>query len=417
METNISSPKPWLREVEVNIEPEKLTQRVDEMIDTYRDKAEVPGFRKGKVPKEILRKRIGEAVESQVAEELVESSAAEVMKDQDFKLAARPELADLEIKPDKSIRFRIRVEVFPEFELKQYKGLKLEKHEPSGFDEEFEKRLRELQDRCAQFKPVRVEAKDGHFVTVDYETLDGDKTVAEPKKNLMIEVGDPMNFDSVNKGLVGTKAGDERSVEVRIPDDHPDKELAGKLVTFKFKVHAVKEKRVPEVDEELATDLGYDDLDALRQDINDRIIADRARLVQNDLKNQVFDRLLKEHDFEPPASWVKANFERLTREYELPDDEKTKEKLEQVAERRARFDVLAASIARAEDIEVTEEELKQQVEAFAKASKKPAEDIAPLLDNPAFRSQMLRDKVMDFIVEQAEVKESSIEVPKTDQEA
>jgi trigger factor len=403
LETNVKSPKPWLREIEVELEPERLTGRVEETLAGYRQRAEVPGFRKGKVPLEVLRRRIGDALESQAAEELVEQASAEVLESQDLRLAAQPRLADLEVLPTKAIRFRLEVEVFPDFELKEYKGLQLRRNEPTGFDEEFEKRLKALQDRCATFKPVEEPARNGLFVTVDFETIAEDKPAAEPRKNVMLEVGDPMNFPEVNEGLVGVKAGDERSIEAKMPEDSSDKDLAGKPVTFKFKVHEVKEKNVPEVDEDFATDLGYDDLDGLRKDLNEAILADRERLVQNDLKNQVFDKLLRDHDFEPPDSWVKANLDRLRREYELPDDEATTGKLTEAAARRARFDVLAARIAKEEKIEVTDDEVKTQVAAFAERVRKPVEDIAPLLDNPAFRSQLLRDKVMDFIVDKAEV--------------
>jgi trigger factor len=403
LETNVKSPKPWLREIEVELEPERLTGRVEETLANYRERAEVPGFRKGKVPLELLRRRIGEALESQVAEELVEQTSAEVLEAQEFRLAAQPRLADLEVLPTKAIRYRLEVEVFPEFELKAYKGLQLRRNEPTGFEQEFEKRLKALQDRCATFKPTDEPARAGLFVTVDYETLDGDKPVAEPRKNVMLEVGDPMNFPEVNEGLAGAKPGEERSIEAEMPAGASDKSLAGKKVVFRFRVNEVKEKHVPEVNEEFASDLGYDDLDGLRKDLNEAILADRQRLVENDLKNQIFDKLLRDHEFEPPGSWVQMNLDRLRREYELPDDAETTEKLTQAATRRARFDVLASRIAREEEIAVTDEEVQAQVAAMAERVRKPVEDVAPLLDNPGFRSQLLRDKVMDFILGKAEV--------------
>lgn len=403
METNIKSPKPWLREIEVEIEPERLAGRVEETLASYRERAELPGFRKGKVPLELLRRRVGEALENQVAEELVEQASAEVLEAQDFRLANQPRLTDLEVLPTKAVKFRLAVEVFPEFELKEYRGLQLRRNEPTGFDEEFEKRLKALQDRCATFKPVDEPVRDGLFVNVDYATLVEGKPAADPRKNVLIEVGDPMNFPEVNAGLAGAKPGEEREIEAEMPAEASDKELAGKKVTFRFRVNDVKQKNVPPVDEEFAADIGYEDLDDLRKDLNAAILADRERLVRNDLKNQVFDKLLRDHDFEPPASWVKSNLDLLRREYELPDDEETTARLTQAAERRAKFDVLASRIAGEEKIEVTDEEIQAQVQALAERVRKPVEDVAPLLDNPGFRSQLLRDKVMDFIVDRAEI--------------
>ncbi len=403
METNITAPKDWLREIEVEIEPEKLKTKLDGLLDTYKDKAEIPGFRKGKVPRDLLEKRFGPDLQNAAVEEIVEQASSEILKEHKLRPAAQVRLTDLEVTPEKAIRFRMRLEVFPEFELKDYKGLRLRKQEPTGFDEEFEKRLRALQDRCATFKPVSRPSQEHDFVVVDYKTLEGDKEIAKPKTNLMIEVGDQANFEEVNEVLTKVRPGDEKTAEPEIPEDHPDKELAGRKVMFKFTVREVKEKTVPEVSEELASDLGYESLDALRQDINEQVMADRAELVENGLKNQIFGFLVREYEFEPPESWVNANFERLRQEYKLPDDKDTRTKLMAVAAKRARFDVVAARIAKKEGIEVSEQEVQQEIETLARSTKRPAEELARLLDNPGFRSRLLREKVMEFILENADV--------------
>lgn len=404
MEIKVDSPKDWLREVVVDIAADRLQEQVRKLLDSYGPRAEVPGFRKGRAPRSLLERRLGESLEQSAVQELVEQASVEALEGQDWQPAAEPRLTDLEVRPDKSIHFRLRVEVFPEFELKPYKALAVEKHEPAGFNEEFERRLRELQDRCATFRAAPGPAAEGQYVTADWRTFDGDAEVGKPRTNMMLQIGDPMNFEEVNRGLVGAGPGDERAVEVEIPADHPDRELAGHKVSLRFAIREVKDKILPPVDEDLALALGFDSLDELRKDLNDAILADRARLVENDQKNQLFDQLLAAHAFEPPESWVNANLERLRREYELPEDEATTRKLTEAAVRRARFDIIAARIARAENIAVTDDELTAHVRALAEHAKRPVEDVAPLLDNPAFRSQLLRDKVMDFLLEQAHVR-------------
>ncbi len=403
METKVSTPKSWLREIDVVIEPEKLKSRVSELLEEYQDKAEVDGFRKGKVPHAVLVRRFSEPLESAAVEELVESAITEVLEKQKFKPAARPRLTDLEIKPDKTITFKLSVEVFPEFELKDYSSLKLKKEEPKGFDQEFEKRLLGLQEKCATFKAVSRESKQGDFVVVDYQLSDGDKPVGDRKTNVMIEVGDKMSFEAVNKALVGVKADDDLTVEVEMPADHPEKALAGKAGTYRFVVREVKEKLLPEVDEEFAQDLGFDDLDALRKEINEQIMSDRVRLVENGLKNQIFDYLTREHDFEPPDTWVRVNFERMREEYRLPADEDTTKRLTPIAVRWAKFDIIAARIADNESIEVTEDEVQRQIEELVRGTGRSVEEVAPLLDNPSSRSRMLRDKVLKFILKNAEI--------------
>jgi len=403
LEVKVNAPKPWLREIEVEIEPERLKAKSAELLSTYGERAQVPGFRRGHAPKYIVERRLGPAVESSAAEDIVEETMAEVLKAQTFRPATQVRLADLEVTKDKAIRYRLSVEVIPDIELKEYKGLKLKKEEPTGFDAEFERRLKALQEKCSTLRPVARPAGEKDVVVVDYETFSADQPVGKPRKNLLLEVGDQMNFKEVNAVLSGARPGEQRSALVDFPADHPDKEFAGKPVTFKFSVRDVKEKVVPEVDEDLATALGYENLDALRKELNESILADRARLVENGLKNQAFDFLVREHDFEPPQSWVEAALERLLREYELPDDKETRERLLPAAVKRAKFDCLAGLIADKENVTVTEEEVKAKVEALAANVKRPAEEVAPLLDNPSYRNQLLREKVLSLILEHAQL--------------
>lgn len=404
MEVNVAAPKDWLREIKVETEPDRLKSKLEELYQEYGDKVVIPGFRKGKAPRHVLEKRLGSSLEAAAVEEMVQQVTTEVLEKQKFRLAAQVRVQDLEVLPDKTVRFTVRAEVFPEFELKDYHGLKLKKEEPTGFEEEFERRLKALQEQCSTYSAVARPAQDQDFVSCDYQMFDAGKPVGPAKNNVLLQVGSKMNFEQVNRALIGTRPGDEREALVDFPVEHPEKSLAGKQVTFKFKVREVKEKHVPEVDEQLASDLGYENLDALRRELNDQILQDRAKLVANGLKNQIFDFLVREHEFEPPETWVKAALERLEREYELPDDEETRTKLTAVAVRRAKFDLLAARIAEKESIKVTEEEIRTQIDEMARSSNRSAEEITPLLDNPAYRNQVLREKVLDFILEKADVR-------------
>ncbi|MFO7651719.1 MAG: trigger factor [bacterium] len=403
MEKTVTAPSEWLREIEVTIEPEKLKGRVEEMLKEYGPQTVVPGFRPGRVPRAVLERRLGGAFESGAVEELVEAAAAEAIAEMDGIPAARPRFVDLQVKPDKAIQFRIAIEVIPEFELKNYLGVPLKKETPSGFDEEFDKRLNALREKCAKFQPVARAAQAGDFVTVDYRTMEDDKDAVPPRQNVMMQVGDNLNVPEVNAALDGASAGEERPAAVTFPADYPDKNLAGKTREYRFTVREVKERLMPEVDEQLAQDLGYENLDALRKEINDAILADRAQLVRNGLKNQVFDLLVGEYTFEPPQSLVDASLERLRGQYELPDDEETRTKLDPIARKWAKFDCVVARIARKEELTVTDEEVQELARGIAEGTKKPLEDVLPLLDSPAWRNQLLRDKVMDRILEKADV--------------
>ena len=403
MEKTVRSPKEWLREIDVTIEPERLKTKLEESLVELAPKAMVPGFRVGHVPRAILERRIGSQLESAAAEELVEDVVREVLTDETLKPISTPRFTNLEIAPDKTIKFQLSFEVLPEFQLKEYAGLALKKEEPSGFDAEFERRLQELREKCATFKPVAHPAQDHDFVVVDYKTFVGETETGKPRSNVMMELGDAMNSVEVNAALVGARPGDERTATTTFPADHSDKNLAGKTLTYRFAVRDIKERILPEVNEEFASDLGFESMDKLRIEINESILADRKRLVQNGLKNQAFDFLTAEHQFEPPESWVESSLDRLRTQYNLPDDEDTRQKLMPVAQKWAKFDCLVARIAEKEGITVTDEELKQQAQEVAEESKRSVEEVESMLASAVYKNQLLREKVLKLIVDKANV--------------
>ena len=403
MEKTIRSPKEWLREIDVEIEPSQLKDRIEGVFVEYKDKIALPGFRPGRVPRRVLEKRMGSQLETAAVEELVEAAVNEVVTDSGLRVATQPKMTNMEVTPEKAIRFQISVEVIPDFELKDYSNLALRKEEPQGFDEEFEKRLQALREKCATFKVVSRAAAAGDFAVTDYRTYDGETEVGEARTNVMVEVGDKLAADEVNQALVGAHAGEERTASVAFPADHPNQAFAGKTITYKFAVRDVKEREMPEVSEEFAQDLGYENLDALRIEINEEILSDRKRLAENGLKNQIFEFLTEAHSFEPPGSWIEASMERLLRQYELTDDAATREKLSPVALRWAKFDCIVARIAEKEDISISDDEIGEAVNALAESTKTPATEVAQLIDNPMYRNQLLREKVLRFIRGKAKI--------------
>jgi trigger factor len=403
LEKTIRSPREWQREIDIEIEPDRLMSRLDGLLVEYQDKAVLPGFRPGHVPRPVLERRIGSQLEAAVVEELVKETTEQVLQETGWHLAGTPAMTGLEVTPEKAIRFTVTVEVIPEIELKEYSHLSLRREEPPGFDDEFERRIQTLRERCGEFRPLTRPAQAGDFVVVDYRTSVDGVEHGSPKANVTMELGDKLNADEVNAALAGARPGEERRAEVKVPSDHSDPALAGKTMVYTFTVRDVRERVLPELTEELAQDLGYKSLDKLRVEINEGILADRARLATNGLKNQIFDFLVSAHQFEPPATWVEAALERLLRQYELPDDESTRAKLKPAAERWAKFDCLVSLIAEKEDLHIADAELEQQVSYLAESTKQPVEQVRSLLESPAYRNQLLREKVLHFVLDKAEV--------------
>lgn len=395
METTVRSAKEWLREVEVAVEPERLKARVAALLEEYRSRAEVPGFRPGRVPMPVMTRRFGPALESAAVEEIVEQAAAEALEQNGLKAAFSYRLADLEVTPEKAIRFRVSVEVVPEFELKPYIGLRLTRPAPTGFDAEFEHRVQELRIRCATYRPVSRPARAHDFVAVDYVVLDSGRE-AERKQNVLVELAGNDTPAELTSALAGARPGAERSAEVPIPrTDHN--------ALYRLVVRDVKERLLPELDEEFARDLGFSGLDALRQAVNDDILAERERAATEELRRQATERLLADHDFEPPGSMVAAGLERLIARSGLPETEAVRTKLEPLAQRLARLDCIITRIAEREGISVTDSDLAEDAERLAAETGKPREEIGRLVSSADYRQQALRERVLKLIVDQAEI--------------
>lgn len=404
MEVRIKSPKEWLREIEIDFEAELLKSKVDALLEEYKDKAKIPGFRPGRVPRYILERRLGSALESAAAEELVEQALSETIEKNGIKPAARPKIDDLEITPDKTIHLKASVEVIPEFELDDYTAVTLERQSPVGFDDEFNRKLTALRERCAVYQPVQRAAQQGDYVVVDYTLKEGDRIVVGPKSNVTLEVGGDKNYDDINRILIGALPGDEKTTVITFPPDHPDKNLAGRKITCLLRIRSVREKILPEVNEEFAQDLGYENLDALRQALNEEILAEREDQIKNDLHRQIVDQLTSRYQFEPPASWVEAHLDRLIRKLNLPDSPEVREKLLPIAVKSARFDCIVLRIAQKEQLVVTDEEIEAQIQALAQSTGRKPEEIAPYLDNFSYRLQALQEKVLQLIIDRATVK-------------
>lgn len=403
MEITVKSPKEWLREIEIDFEPEQLKSKIESLLEEYKDKVKMPGFRPGRVPRHILKRRLGSALESAAAEELIQQALTDALKKNNIKPASQPKLDDLEITPEKAIRAKATVEVVPEFELGEYTNLTLQRHNPVGIDQEFEKKLAALRERCAVFQPIPRPAQRGDYVVVDYLLKEGERVIAGPKSNVTLEVGAEGNHPTLNQALLGVTPGTERSADIIFPPDHPDQNLAGRTITYHLTVRSVREKILPEINDEFAQDLGYENLDALRQAINEEILADREEQVRADLQRQIIDQLTARYNFEPPESWVQEHMERLLREFNLPDRPEAREKLQPAAEKMARFDCITMRIAQRENISVTDEEIETQIQNLVQSTGRRPEEIAPLLNNSSYRFHALRNKVLRLIMEKAEI--------------
>jgi len=444
------------REVDVEIPADVVTKQQEAIVQQYAKQARVPGFRKGKVPSSVVRNRFSNEVTSDLVESLVPQYFREAVIKAGYRPVSQPQIFGLEYTPGEPMRFKAAFEVLPDFELGDYSEIRVEKREIKVTDQEVEAEVKQLQERQASFDPVNDErgAEKGEFVQVSFEAkpkdLEGGTTevaeeqassgsqtgktatqskeasagAEEPAKaqpvqmdEVLVEIGGANTIPEFSEHLSGARAGEERSFEVNYPGDFYDKRLAGQSFSYKVKVNAIKKKTLPELNDEFAKELSqeFETLDDLKQRIRENMEAERRHQAEHEGKGKVVDELVARHDFAVPRSLVEHQIDlRLerglralaaqgmkTEDMKRMDFARLRAGQREAAEKEVKSNVLLAKIAVKENLQVSDEELNQEIAGMAQQMQQPVDEVKRRLmqDNSAerLRERMRTEKALNFL--------------------
>jgi trigger factor len=410
------------RRVKIEVPAAEVTQEVDRAYRDLGKKAKVKGFRPGKVPRSILEMYYRKQVEQEVSDSLVRRSLGEALKEKDLEPIGMswPEALP-QVVAGEDYRFSVELEVPPQFTVENYQGLSLQDPGAEVGDEMVEARLEEIRQSSAMLQPLKEDRgiQEGDFVVLAYQGHYAGQALPEAKaENQYLEVGSGKFNLEFEKNLMGLKAGGESRFSVALPDDFANPLLAGKVVEFAVKVHEVKEKVVPDLDDAFARTLGgnFQGLPELRQAIRDDMIKGKEREREAGLESQALDQLLAAHSFPVPPSMVRQEQENLLREQyerlsqygaklEGMDLEKMRAVLQPLAERRVRNRLVLERIAAQEGITVDDAELEA---SLADIAAKSGREVAQLREfyrehdlMETLRRQLKEEKTMKFILDKA----------------
>ena len=418
------------REIQIEIPAEEVTRQTESLIQKYQKLARLPGFRRGHVPASIIRQRFTEDIKSEVVEALVPRYFRSEAEKLGLKPVSQPRVTDLHIHEGQPLRFKASFEIMPELKVEGYKELRAEKPQVSVTDEEVENALNDLREQHATFASVEGRAlADGDFAQVSFH---GKPKEAEPASipdmgtktvhmdDVLVEIGGKNTMPEFTENLRGASAGEERTFEVRYPEDAPDKRLAGKTFTYTVKVNSIKQKNLPELNEALAKQLGeFDNLEEVRKRIRDGLEAERTHAAEHAAKEKLVEELVKCHEFDVPEALVERQIDiRLERGLRAlaaqgmrPEDMKKMDLARLRAGQReqalneVKASLLLEKIADEEKIEVGNEELDQEIEALAKQSKQTSEAIRARLTRDGaldrIRSRIRSEKTLNFLYQQS----------------
>lgn len=416
-------------ELEITIAANDIDKRIDIRLKEVSQTIRMPGFRPGKVPMNIMKKRYGKAVMGEVLEAAVNETSAKAIADKKLKPAMQPKIEVKEFDEGKDLIYSMAIEVLPEFKVADFKGVKLEKPvakpEKKTIDESLEK-IAESNQQTEEIKTKRA-TKDGDIVVIDFHGRTADDNVEHPGMHAhdhQLKLGGGQFIAGFEEQLVGKKPGEKVEVKVSFPENYGAAELAGRDAIFDTEIKAIHEPKTPKVDDELAKSLGLDNLEALRTAVEEQVQKDLDMHSRMKLKKELLDVLDDKHKFEVPQSMLDMEFDAIKRQIEMEQAQSgsdaklskdEEEELKGIAERRVRLGLVLSEIGTENKITVADAELQKAV--ITEAQKYPGQE-KEVFDYysknrqalESLRAPLFEEKVVDFILELADVKEKKVSV-------
>jgi len=410
------------REIQVEIPVEDVNRQTDSLIQKYQKVARIPGFRRGHVPASIIRQRFSEEIKTDMVEALIPRFFRQEAERLSLHPVSQPRVTDLHLHAGEPLRFKAAFEVLPEIKLQGYKELRADKPEIAVSEADVEQALADLRERHASFNPVEGRALgDGDFAQV---SLDGNPKTGEGQPvhmdEVLVEIAGQNTMPEFTEHLRGTNVGDERTFDVNYPQDAQDKRLAGKQFSYSVKVQSIKQKSLPELNDEFAKTLGeFQTVDDVRKAIREQMESERKHEAEHAAKEKLVGELIQRNDFEVPESLIEQQIDiRLERGLRaLAAQGLTAEQMKKMDLPRLRagqreqaiHDVKAAllleRVAEEENIQVGDEEFNHELEALAKQSKQTSEAIRARLTRDGgldrIRTRIRNEKTLEFLYHQS----------------
>jgi trigger factor len=412
------------REISVEVPADEVTRETDVLVQKYQRAARLPGFRRGHVPASIIRQRFKEDLKSDVVEALVPKYFRKETEKLGMIPVSQPRVTDLHIHEGEPLTFKASFEVLPEIKVEGYKELRAEHPQIEVKDEEVEEALGNIREQHATFTSVEGrQLQDGDFAqaSMDGRPKDADdKTKPVHMDEVLIEIGGKNTVPEFTANLRGANAGEEREFEVKYAEDADDKRLAGKTFIYIVKVQAIKQKNLPELNDDFAKELGeFSDLDQVRKQIRENILAERKQTSEREAKDKLVTELVKRNEFELPEALIDRQIDlRLERglralaaqgmkveDMKKMDLPRLRAGQREQAMQDVKSSLLLDRIAELEGISASEDDLNREVESVARQTKQTSESVRARLTREGgldrIRNRIRNEKTLDFLYHQS----------------
>ncbi|MEX2296558.1 MAG: trigger factor [Dongiaceae bacterium] len=391
--------------------------------------AKIPGFRPGKIPMPVLKQRFLGNIMPRVVERAVTDSSSKVMNERGLRAAGQPKIEIVSFPEEGDLEYTMSVDLFPEIQPVDFKSIALERIAVDVPDEDIEEELKRMASRQRNSEPIATPrpAQKDDVVVIDFVgKLDGELFDGGSATDHHLALGSGSFIPGFEEQLVGKNAAEQTLVEVTFPDEYPAEHLKGKSVQFDVTIKEIREPKPVEVNEDFAKAFGQESLDAMRKTVREHMGQEYRSLTRSRMKRQLLDQLAEKHSFELPAGLVDAEFEAIWRQIEADqkagrldadDKDKPEEQLRKeyrdIAERRVKLGLLLSEVGRVNNIEVSQEDLTRAVMAEARQYPGQEKQVVEYYQRqPQALAQLhapiFEDKVVDYIIELADVKERKL---------
>ena len=411
------------REISVEVPATEVQRETDALIQKYQKLARLPGFRKGHAPASIIRQRFSEDIKTEVVEALVPRYIRQEAEKNGLIPVSQPRVTDLHIHEGEPLRFKANFEVLPEIEVSGYKELHADKPVIQVTDEEVDQALNHLQEQHASFDAIEGRpAADGDFAQASLDGKPREGVEGQPvhMDDVLVEIGGKNTMPEFNEHLRGASAGEEKTFEVRYPEDTSDKRLAGKTFDYTVKVLSLKKKTLPELNDTFAKELGdFTGIDDVKKRVRENMEAEKKHTAEHEAKDKLVAELVKRNDFEVPEAMVDRQIDvRLERglralaaqgmraeDMKKMDLNRLRAGQREQAVQEVKASLLLDRVADLEKIEVGDEEIDREIEALATQTKQTSEAVRARLTRDGaldrIRNRIRNEKTLNFLYHQS----------------
>ncbi|MGM0433254.1 MAG: trigger factor [Pseudomonadota bacterium] len=418
MQVSLESTSNIERRMTIGVPAEEVEQQVDQRLREAAKQVRLNGFRPGKVPMKVVRKRFGQGVRQEVLGEVMRNAWMEAIQEQDVQPASQPRFEPQTVEEGKDFEFVAVFEVMPEIEVGDLSQISVEKPWSEVQDKDINKMIDNLRRQQATYKEVKRKAKKKDVMTIDFTgTIDGEEFEGGSGEDQQLTLGDGQMIPGFEDQLVGAKTGEEHTLDVTFPEDYQNEELAGKQAQFQVTVKKVEEPQLPALEKEFFEQFGVEaeTEEEFREEVRKNMERELKNGIQNRIKQQVIDGLLEVTELEVPQGMVDQEIERMKQEAvqqfggQMDPSQLPSELFQDQAQRRIKTGLLFQQLVQDADLEVDSERVDEKIREIASTYQDPDEVVEYYNNNPQEKQQVessvLEDQVVDYVLENAKVKQ------------